>query len=363
MPLTQIKTSNLDSTNPLPFRNRLINGGMAIDQRNSGSAFTHGGSQVYNVDRWIGQNSTDGTLTAQRVTDAPTGFTHSLKYTATATDTSLAATQYAFTLQKIEGFNVVDLAFGTASAQTVTISFWAKSSLTGTFSGVLCNLNFDRSYSYTYTINSANTWEYKTVTIPGDTTGTWQTDNQGSFQVIWSLGSGSTYTTTPNTWTAAGSIAATGQVNVMNTLNATWQITGAQLEVGTAATAFERRPYTIELQLCQRYFELLTETYKCLQIPYGYTTYAAGNWRFAVPKRANPTVGDARSITGATWTNALDQFGQGAFTPTSVQADSASQYDCRIALIVAGTSWASGTTHGDMISLQKAGLFYATAEI
>lgn len=248
-------TSQNTAASGFGFKNRIINGDMRIDQRNFGASGTVSSSQAYTVDRWVAQNYTDGTMTYQRVTDAPVGFTHSLKFTTTATDTSLAAGQYAFTLQKIEGYNVADLAFGTSAAKTLTASFWVKSSLTGSFSGVLVNLNFDRSYAYSYTINAANTWEYKTVVIPGCTTGTWQTDNNGSFQFLFGLGCGSTYTGSAGSWVSTGLLAATGQVNVLATSGATWQITGVQLENSPTATAFDYHAIGLDLYLCKRYFQ------------------------------------------------------------------------------------------------------------
>jgi hypothetical protein len=217
------------------FKNRIINGAMVIDQRNAGAAVT---ASTYCPDRWRVENSSDAAFSAQQVSDAPTGFVNSLKWTTTTADASLAATQYALVRQGIEGYNIADLMWGTASAATITISFWVKSTLTGTFGGVAGNGAFDRSYPFTYTISSANTWEYKTITIAGDTTGTWATTNAAGMQLYFGLGAGTTYSGTAGAWT----------------LNATWQITGVQLEKGSTATSFDYRPYGQELMLCQRYF-------------------------------------------------------------------------------------------------------------
>ena len=240
------------------FKNRIINGAMMIDQRNAGAAITGVGNGAYTLDRWRALQSTDGVATVQQVSDAPSGFSNSWKWTTTTADSSLAAGQYAACDQKIEGFNTADLAFGTASAATITISFWVKSSLTGTFGGAIANSAFNRSYPFTYTINSANTWEQKSVTIAGDTTGTWvgATNGNGMF-VQFGLGVGSTYSGTAGSWSANGYITATGAVSVIGTLNATWQITGVQLEKGSTATSFDYRPYGTELALCQRYLPAL----------------------------------------------------------------------------------------------------------
>jgi hypothetical protein len=158
-------------------------------------------------------------------------------------------------VQFIEGLNVADFAWGTASAATVTLSFWVKSTITGTFSGALANSAYDRSYPFNYTISVASTWEYKTITIPGDTSGTWLTTNGLGIRLYMSLGAGSNFTGTAGAWNATGRTASTtGTASVIGTLNATWQFTGVQLEKGSTATSFDYRPYGTELALCQRYF-------------------------------------------------------------------------------------------------------------
>jgi hypothetical protein len=235
------------------FRNRIINGDMRIDQRNAGASVTIS-TISFSADRFVAQNFTDGVATLQKVTDAPTGFNNSIKFTTTTTDTSLASTQSIRVGQRIEGFNFSDLMWGTANAKTVTLSFWVKSSLTGTFGGSFRNSAGDRSYSFEYVISSADTWEYKTVTVAGDTTGTWVGATNGTGVLVnFSLGSASDRSSTPGSWTSNNSFSATGAVSVIGTLNATWYITGVQLEVGSVATPFERRDYGRELAMCQRY--------------------------------------------------------------------------------------------------------------
>lgn len=234
------------------LRNKIINGAMVIDQRNAGASIVAGG--VFATDRWRTVEGTDGAATAQQVTDAPTGFNYSLKWTTTTADSNLTTTQGCWFSQDIEGYNISEFNFGTASATNVTISFWVKSSLTGTFGGAIRNGAATRSYPFTYTISSANTWEYKTVTIPGDTTGTWATDSSAGMNVFFGLGVGPTYSGTANTWNAGNFVTPTGAVSVIGTLNATWLVTGVQLEVGSSATPFERRQYGQELALCQRYY-------------------------------------------------------------------------------------------------------------
>jgi hypothetical protein len=235
------------------FKNRLINSAMVIDQRNAGASVTVDDSAVYTVDRWQAHDATDGAYTAQQSSTAPAGFVKSLLVTVTSADTSLGASQYAFLIQQIEGFNIADLGWGTANAQTVTISFWVRSSLTGTFGGALRNSAGDRGYPFTYTISAANTFEQKTVTITGDTTGTWLTTNGAGIGLVFGLGAGSTFSGTAGAWAAGNIISATGAVSVIGTNGATFYITGVQLEKGSTATSFDYRPIGTELALCQRY--------------------------------------------------------------------------------------------------------------
>jgi len=247
-----VNGNNISAVNSLGFRNRIINGNMVIDQRNAGASVTF--TNQYLVDRWAGVEDTDGAMTAQQVSDAPAGFVNSLKFTTTTADASLAATQYASVAQFIEGYNTADLAWGSASAQTITISFWVKSSLTGTFGGSLRNNGYNRSYPFTYAISAANTWEQKTVTIAGDTSGTWATTTDAGIRLSFGLGVGSTYSGTAGSWSSNNYITSTGATSVIGTLSATWQITGVQLEAGSVASPFERRDYGRELMMCQRYF-------------------------------------------------------------------------------------------------------------
>jgi hypothetical protein len=256
MPLTTVDQGLL-STNAqyTGFKNRIINGDMVIDQRNAGASVTiNSGTAQYPVDRFgaYGQ-STDGVFTVQQSTNAPAGFTNSLIATVTTADASIGSIQEYGIFQSIEGLNVADLGWGTANAQPVTLSFWARSSVTGTQSGALTNSAFARAYGFSYTISAANTWEYKTITIAGDTSGTWLTNNGVGIRIRWNLGTGSSYLGTAGSW--GGFLnGTTGSVQLISTLNATFQITGVQLEKGSTATSFDVLPYGTELQLCQRYY-------------------------------------------------------------------------------------------------------------
>ena len=241
--------------NSMGFRNRIINGDMRIDQRNAGAA-TANTISGYTLDRWAVSQSTTGKLIAQRNAGSvtpPAGFSNYLGVTSQSAY-SVGAGDYYMIYQMIEGFNTADLAWGTASAQTVTLSFWVRSSLTGTFGGSLQNNATNRGYPFTYSISAANTWEQKTVTIAGDTTGTWETGNLTGIRVQFGLGVGSTYSGTAGAWAAANLITATGATSIVGTNGATFYITGVQLEAGTVASPFERRDYGRELMMCQRYY-------------------------------------------------------------------------------------------------------------
>jgi hypothetical protein len=245
------------AASPYVLKNRIINGAMVIDQRNAGASFTPLTTSSYSLDRWRGWLSQSSKFTVQQNAGSitpPAGFNNYLGITSSSAYTSLTADYFTLT-QNIEGFNTADLSFGTANAKTITISFWVRSSLTGTFGGSIANSAENRAYVFTYSISSANTWEQKTITIAGDTTGTWLTTNGIGMQVNFSLGAGTTYGSgTANTWASSWSIQTSSCVNLVGTNGATFYITGVQLEQNTSATPFERRLYNQELANCQRYF-------------------------------------------------------------------------------------------------------------
>jgi hypothetical protein len=251
---TSVAGSNLGAGDASLMKNRIINGAMVIDQRNSGASVTQTTSSLYPVDRFAIYGSVTSKFTGQQSSTAPTGFNNSLLLTSSSAYTVGSAETY-FLVQRIEGFNTADLGFGTANAKTVTLSFWVRSSLTGTFGGSLMNNAYDRSYPFSYTISAANTWEQKSVTIAGDTTGTWVGATNGvGLRVHWSLGTGSTLSTTAGSWAAGEYYSATGATSVVGTSGATFYITGVQLEVGSSATGFEYVNYQTSLANCQRYY-------------------------------------------------------------------------------------------------------------
>jgi hypothetical protein len=254
---TSVANSNLGAGNATRFKNRIINGDMRIDQRSAGASFTPTTSVNYgSCDRWSFDVSQNSKMTAQQNGGAvtpPVGFINYEGCTSSSAY-SVASGDYFMMRQAIEGLNVADLAWGTANAKTVTLSFWVRSSLTGTFGGALRNSAGNRSYPFTYTITAANTWELETITIAGDTTGTWLTTNGIGINLDLSLGAGSTYSGTANTWAGANYVSATGATSVVGTNGATFYVTGVQLEVGSSATGFEYVDYTTQFTMCQRYY-------------------------------------------------------------------------------------------------------------
>ena len=239
-------------------RNRIINGDMRIDQRNAGASVT-ATNGAYTVDRWLCTVSQSSKFTVQQNAGSvtpPAGYVNYLGCTSSSAY-SVTSTDFLGINQRIEGVNTADFGWGSANAKTVTLSFWVRSSLTGTFGGSLMNSGFDRSYPFTYTISSANTWEQKSITIAGDTSGTWLSTNGVGVRVFFSLGCGSTRLGTAGAWTGSSDIfSATGETSVVGTSGATFYITGVQLEEGSVATPFEHRQYGQELALCQRYYQI-----------------------------------------------------------------------------------------------------------
>jgi hypothetical protein len=299
------------------LKNRIINGAMVIDQRNAGASVTPTNNQFL-VDRWIAFLTQASKYTVQQNAGSvtpPIGFTNYLGVTSSSAYSVVSSDYFALT-QKIEGFNTADLGWGTANAKTVTLSFQVYSSLTGTFGGSIINSAGNRAYPFTYTISSANTWTQISVTIAGDTTGTWLTTNGNGITVNFGLGVGSTYSATAGSWGSGSFIfSATGATSVVGTNGATFYITGVQLEVGSSATGYEYRQYTTELQLCQRYYAKtfpqnvapangLGQTYY-----FGYTPNSANPitiWKFPVTMRTSPTVtlfNDRSGGTAGQWNN------------------------------------------------------------
>lgn len=234
------------------FRNRIINGAMQIDDRSQGTAVTPTGS-VYTIDRWLFGTTQSSKITLQQVFDAPPGFYVSLKALVAAQFTS-AATDTFHSVQVIEQVNVVDLEFGLASAKPITLSFWVKASTAGTYSGSIRNSPATRSYCFSFSVSTS--WAKVSISIPGDTTGTWSIPSITGTAVTFNLGSGSNYLTTANSWQTGNFLGVTGTSNFVGQANgSTFNFTGVQLEVGTVASPYEMRTAGVEFLLCQRYFE------------------------------------------------------------------------------------------------------------
>lgn len=296
MPLSKIQGIEGQVTPNLGRRNLIINGAMQISQR--GTSFTgHGVGVNYGIDRFFDYHSSDGAFTiSQETSVVPTDFSHALKVQTTTADSSIAAGQRLIVAQRLEGQNISHLKWGTSDAKTVTLSFYVRSSITGTHGGAIGNGSDNRNYPFTYTISSADTWERKIITVAGDTSGTWATNEGRSIQIVWGLGVGSTYSGTAGAWAAGDINSATGATTgVLGTLNATWYLTGVQLEVGDSATEFEHRSIGEELALCQRYYyafinsgsgnEAWVTTATCYN-----TSNAYGGVRFPVTMRTIPSL-------------------------------------------------------------------------
>lgn len=233
-------------------KNLIINGAAVVNQRATGTI--NNGEAYGGVDRFKGFAAAGGTFTLAQSTDSPAGFSNSVLATVTSADSSLASGDFYGITQRIEGQNIYHLEYGSSGAKTLTLSFYVKSSVTGTFGGAIRNNAVDRSFVFSYTVNSADTWEQKTVTIAGDTSGTWLTTNGIGLRVSWSLGDGSSRLKSAGSFGDGNFAGVTGQTHLISTGSATLQLTGVQLEVGSVATEFEVQKYCDTYLDCQRYY-------------------------------------------------------------------------------------------------------------
>jgi len=284
-------------TAPPSFKNRLINGAMTFAQRGSSPVSNAVASSTlkYNtLDRWGYWAGALGYFYLEQSTSAPPGYTNSALITS-GSATTVSSSVYATFSQRIEGYNIADLAWGTSSAQSVSVSFWVNCSLTGTFSGYVFNSGYSYCYPFTFTISSANTWVQITRTIPGPTTGSWNNTTGYGLEFGITLAAGSTYQDTANAWTTKSyAIGSAGSTNLLATNGATMYITGVQLEAGSAATTFDYRDYTRELQLCQRYYyriQAFSGTSGVNILTVNLYTYQSGYSPIILPvaMRTNPT--------------------------------------------------------------------------
>jgi hypothetical protein len=348
--------------NSMGFRNRIINGGMVIDQRNAGAAVTVGGAQTFYVDRFAGEKANLSTLVAngQQVADAPAGFRNSLKITVATAEASGASSTFIGADHRIEGFNFADMAFGTASAQTFTLSFWVKSSVAGTYPVSFFNAGVNRAYLATYSISSANTWEYKTIAVAGDSSGTWNTTNGIGLGFQFSLGGGTNSDGTAGSWGGTYKSRTSACVNLNATVNATWQITGVQLEAGIKASEFDRRDYGRELIMCQRYFQKFGGTPAFCSAGLMTSSLARMWYSFPVVMRATPTA--SNNFTGyGSGSTQVQVFVNGTLSNSSfaVGHDFMSVY---------ATSWTISTLSGTAgtagsLDMGSSAFVFATAEL
>jgi len=313
----------MPNAGPLSNRNKIINGDMRIDQRNAGGSITQNTSGQYPVDRFYVTGSVTSKFTAQQNAGSvtpPAGFTNYLGCTSSSAY-SIGAGDFFIVTQLLEGFNVADFDFGKSTAKTITLSFWVRSSLTGTFGGAVQNGAGNRSYPFSYAISATNTWEQKSVTIAGDTSGTWNTDNSSGMVLRFGLGVGSTYSGTAGSWSGSQLFSATGATSVVGTNGATFYITGVQLEVGSVATPFEHRGYGDELARCLRYFQYFTtDTSSAVYLGMGIAAGSTSARMFmpiSVPMRTTPSITE----NGA---SADDQLGEYPLSSPQVIASTAS---------------------------------------
>ena len=303
----------------LSHRNLIINGAMQVAQRSTSAVNIPGGKTVTDVDRF-GQwtKTADGNWkSGQQVSDAPADFQFSRKITSLAANTIEAGT-YHTVRYAVEGYDAAQLNCGLSSAKTVTLSFYVKSSLTGTFGLNFTNAANNRSYPTTYTISNPNDWERKTITVTLDTSGTWLKTNGVGLEINWQLAIGSSYSTsTLNQWQGNWRFPSSA-TDILATNGATWQLTGVQLEVGNIATSFEHRSFVDELRRCQRYYE---KSYPYTIVPGAASYYSSSFTRrdgtassvvryydvnYKVTKRASPDITIYNPQTGATGSCRLD---------------------------------------------------------
>ena len=334
------------------FRNRAINGDMRIHQRGALNILTTGGTANYPVDRFAVYPAIGSKLSvtqASSASDGPVGFNNYIRVRVISAYTPTSTLQYFLLEHQVEGYNWADLEYGTSNAKTCTVSFWIRSSVTGTYSFGLRNAALNRAYVTTYTINAANTWEYKTITIPGDTTGSWEKTNLRGILLDWDLGSSSDYlTSSSNQWIAAGTqqYASTTGTKLITNQSATLDITGVQVEKAGAATSFEHRSYGTELALCQRYYQIVGSFF--VSTPLSNEQEIVGAFSLYTPMRSQPS--------SAGWDGSFHRPGIAFYNITginAIQGKDGSGYTVFTIAAGAGTN-----TMG-----QFAGLFKLNAEL
>jgi len=337
---------SLGAGNASSFKNRLINGAMTIDQRNAGASFTNSNQNILGLDRWRNYGLSGAVLTIQQSTTAPTGFSNSQSVTVT---TSTTANDSGGLAQLVEANNAIDLAWGTSSGKSVTMSFWVRGSVTGTYN-VFFTYTGPTIYYYvaTYTIDSANTWEYKTITVaaPPTAAGAFANAlNTAYLTARFTISSSGGSSQTANTWSTSSLPKSSGCVDLASNAGATFFVTGVQFEVGTVATSFDFRSIGTELALCQRYTQAIrgitTANTPLANLANIASTRTYGAFWFGNEMRASPTA----SFSSANLFTTRNNSGSG-LTVTSISASNLTTYSCELDVSVA-----SGLNAGDSSSL------------
>ena len=348
----------------LTGRNMVINGGMTISQR--GTSFSSVANVSYTLDRMQWYDTGAGVVDISQSTDTPNGnFYNSLKIDVTTADTSdnLAAGDLYNIIHQIEGYNIAHLGWGTSDAKTVTLSFHIKSPKTGTHSVTLRNSDQTRTRVEEFTVSAANTWEKKTITIPGDTSGTWQATTSAGIQLIFPLAAGSTFhaASTVGSWGTdsnnSGNIyASPNQVNCMDDAANNWYITGIQLEVGQAATPFEHEDVGTTLEKCQRYYEEWggEDAYQ----PFGYFE-GTGTVGYSVLQFTEKR--DAPTVTVSDAAHFQSTRGAVAFTAMSFSQPATTHVICTISR--SSNNWASGEIFSWRANNSTSARIYFNAEL
>lgn len=346
------------TTNSAGFKNRVINGDMRIDQRNTGASVTSVIGSTFSCDRhqlYSGVNA--GKFTGQQNLNSvtpPSGFKNYLGVSSTAAS-SLGATESLAIVHHIEGYNIADFDWGLSTAKTATLSFWVYCNLSGTFGGTIRNSPGNRTYPYSFTIPTTNTWTYITITVPGDTTGTWYSDNRSGIQIWINLGTGTSLQGPANSWSAGDYRSPTGVTNLVGTSGAVMYVTGLQFEIGSSATGFDYRDYGRELIMCQRYYEILNGNNGGLWAYANSASILTGSASYLVQKRATPTV-IYSSVTRITTPAIVDLTGvYNVLTYGAIQVDRLTYY----VTISSGTS----PTAGQMYALSGGCIIYLSSEL
>ena len=338
------------------FRNIIINGDMSIAQRGtSSSGITNSG--YFTIDRWRTGIDIAGTWTQSQSTDVPSGqgFSNSLKMDCTTANASLSSTSIFFLTERFEGQNLQYLKKGTSSTESTTLSFWVKSNKTGTYIAELFDVDNNRVICKSYTIDSASTWEKKTITFAGDTTGAFDNDNARSFDVNFWLVAGTQFSsgTLATSWESrTNPNRAVGQVNLADNTANEWYITGVQLEAGTTASDFEFLPVDVNLQRCRRYFYSISGAGHSSPTDGAYNRYVSfcqssnkGKWfvQFPVSMRTNPTF-TADNITSST-VEGYNYNTSGSLTFSSVSADAGGNLTKNVEI-----TYTSGVSVGNVVT-------------